>query len=155
MSVSSRTPGLNVRLFNFHISLAPVLLILVLGFLASASVQATTIVVPGGGDFQAALNAASFGDTIILQAGATYQTANGFVLPYKGAGTGTDADYITIQTSNLAGIAAANTRINPTLHIAAMARLISTGGYPVISTVTGAHHYKLIGLEITTNGDPT
>jgi hypothetical protein len=128
---------------------------LVLIFIAAlGSVHAATIVVPAGGDLQAAISAATFGDTIVLQAGATYTRATGFVLPNKGTGTGTDADYITIQTSNLAGIAAPNSRINPTAHVAAMPRLISTGGYAVVSTVTGAHHYKLIGLEITTNGDP-
>src|SRR5215510_10364010 len=75
--------------------------------------------VPAGADFQAALNKAEFGDTIVLQAGATYQTKSGFTLPYKGPGTGTDADYITIQTSNIAGIAAANERLDPAKQAAA------------------------------------
>ncbi|HVG20884.1 MAG TPA: hypothetical protein VNI02_17685, partial [Blastocatellia bacterium] len=43
-----------------------------------------TITVPAGGDFQAALNGARPGDTIVLQAGATYITSSdGFVLPNK------------------------------------------------------------------------
>src|SRR5262245_26952216 len=129
-----------------------VLLFLFLIVGLSGSVRAGTIVVPAGGDFQAALNAANFGDTIILQAGASYQTQFGFVLPNKGPGTGTDADYITIQTSNLAGLAAANVRLNPPVHSPALARLVGTSQYAVIDTAVGAHHYKLIGLEITTNG---
>src|ERR1051325_8058077 len=62
--------------------------------------SAATIVVPSGGDLQAAINSASFGDTIVLQAGASY-TAPGqqvsFNLPLKSGGTGTSADYITID----------------------------------------------------------
>src|SRR5262250_2219130 len=77
-------------------------LILMLGSVTGA--MATTWTVPTGSDpvangsgFQSSLNQAQCGDTIILQAGATYQGS--FVLQYKGACTGTDADYITIQTS--------------------------------------------------------
>ncbi|MEP6741360.1 MAG: hypothetical protein ABJB61_02595, partial [bacterium] len=76
-------------------------ILIVIGAAGSIS-KAATIVVPAGGDFQAALNAAQFGDTIVVQAGATYATSVSFSLPNKGAGTGTDADYITVQTSNLA-----------------------------------------------------
>ncbi|MBA3716416.1 MAG: hypothetical protein H0W76_28845, partial [Pyrinomonadaceae bacterium] len=55
-----------------------------------------TISVKAGGDFQKALNAARPGDTIVLQAGASY--TGSFRLPYK-PGTNTDADWITIRTS--------------------------------------------------------
>ena len=133
-------------------------LVVVLGSLHLLSSQsaAATLQVPLDGDIQAALNAAQFGDTIILQAGAVYPApANGsFVLPNKGAGTGTDADYITVQTSNLAGIAATVERINPALHAAAMAKLVGSNGYPVLTANPGAHHYKFIGIEITTSGNP-
>src|SRR5687767_1731564 len=48
-----------------------------------------------GQNLQAALDTARFGDTIVLESGATF---NGpIVLPYK-AGTG---DYITIRTADL------------------------------------------------------
>src|SRR5262245_43433044 len=60
------------------------------------------IFVSAGGDLQAAINAAQCGDEIVLQAGATF--SGNFTLPYKGACSGTAADYITIHTSNLAGI---------------------------------------------------
>src|SRR5262245_18053286 len=102
--------------------------------IASASAKAATIVVPAGGDFQAALNAANFGDTIVLQAGATYTTQFGFKLPFKGAGSGTYSDYITILTSNLGPLPASNARLNPSVHISALAKLVSTAGYQVIDT---------------------
>src|SRR5688500_12395348 len=55
----------------------------------------STITVPAGGNIQAALNAASPGDVIVLEAGATYLSpSDGLVLPYK-SGSG----WITIQTS--------------------------------------------------------
>jgi len=116
------------------------------------SAQGKLINVPAGADFQAALKKAEFGDTIVLQAGATYETKSGFVLPYKGPGTGTDADYITIQTSNLPGIAAPNERLDPAKQSAAMPKLVGTGEDSVIRTEPRAHHYKLIGLEMTGNG---
>ncbi|HCX31111.1 MAG TPA: hypothetical protein DHU55_15295, partial [Blastocatellia bacterium] len=126
--------------------------ILVMVGAVSSSTKAATIIVPAGGDLQSALNAAQFGDTIVVQAGATYATGVSFTLPNKGAGTGTDADYVTVQTSNLAGLAASGVRLNPALQDAALVRLISTGGYPVIDAGAGAHHWKLIGLDISTNG---
>ncbi|HEY0725116.1 MAG TPA: Ig-like domain-containing protein, partial [Pyrinomonadaceae bacterium] len=121
----------------------------------ATAVNASTIVVPAGGDLQAAIDAAHFGDTIILQANATYNPrGDSFVLPNKGLGTGTDADYITIQTSGLANIAAAGQRIAPQTHASSMARLVGATGYPVLVTSVGAHHYKFIGIEITTTGNP-
>ncbi|HEX8887610.1 MAG TPA: hypothetical protein VF779_00430, partial [Pyrinomonadaceae bacterium] len=56
--------------------------------------HAGTITVPAGGDFQAALNSAQPGDTIVLQAGASY--TGPFTLPKKDASA---VDYITIRTS--------------------------------------------------------
>ncbi|MGH9903007.1 MAG: hypothetical protein ACRD68_14470, partial [Pyrinomonadaceae bacterium] len=60
----------------------------------SAVSRAATIRVAAGGDFQAALYAAHPGDTILLEAGATF--VGPFTLPYK-PGTGTD--WITIRSS--------------------------------------------------------
>src|SRR5258708_12150108 len=64
-SSQSRSHFQEARLFMV---LASIILVMVM---ASAS-HATTIVEPGGGDLQAALNVAQFGDTIILQAGPTF-----------------------------------------------------------------------------------
>ena len=53
--------------------LAALVIILSWGAISS---QASTIVVPNGGDLQAAINAANFGDTIILAAGGGHRTLN-------------------------------------------------------------------------------
>src|SRR5690349_20892184 len=74
-----------------------------------STAQAATINVPSGGDFQAALNSAQPGDTIVLQAGATYNTAGGFTLPNKGSST----QVITIQSSALSSSPAAGYRVHP------------------------------------------
>src|SRR5215813_3282895 len=49
---------------------------------------ASTIVVPAGGDLQAALNTAQCGDQVVLQAGASF--SGNFILRNRGACTGTD-----------------------------------------------------------------
>jgi hypothetical protein len=114
-----------------------------------------TVRVPPAGDLQRILNSAKCGDTIILEAGAFYKpSGDSFVLPQKRGCTGTDADYITIQTSNLAGISGSGQRIDPARHAAAMPRLVGSSGNFVIIAAAGAHHYKFIGIEITTNGNP-
>src|SRR6185295_11609748 len=69
------------------------------------------ITVKAGGNLQAAIDAAKFGDTITLEAGATYQTRGApqyspFVLGTKTGGTGTDADFITIRSSKIASLPA-------------------------------------------------
>jgi len=131
---------------------------------AASCYAANTIVVLTGGDavangvnFQTAINAAKCGDTIVLQAGATYQgpawADQAFFLPSKPTCTGTD--FITIQTSNMAGLAADGVRVDPAVHAVAMPKLVadvSGFGMPVIIAGLAAHHYKLIGLEITNNG---
>ncbi|HYP28512.1 MAG TPA: hypothetical protein VE262_17495, partial [Blastocatellia bacterium] len=120
-------------------------------YLNTAYVPATgsTIRVPAGGNLQTALNAANPGDVIVLDAGATYiAPSDGFVLPYK-AGSG----WITIQTSNLAGIPAEGTRVNPSVHSAAMPKILARDAGPAIVAVTRAgqsapHHYRFVGIEI-------
>jgi uncharacterized protein (TIGR03437 family) len=120
-------------------------MLLVAGFSASAA----TIVVPAGGDLQAAINASSCGDEITLQAGATF--SGNFLLKYKGPCSGTAADYITIRSSNLASLPPAGTRITPA-YASAMARLVANSSVPAIEAEANAHHYKLVGLEITNIG---
>lgn len=132
-----------------------VLLIVSAGWQHTA--QAATLAVPSTQypTLQSAIDAAQFGDTIIVQAGMTFPTPNtSFILRNKTGGTGTDADYITIQSSALANLPA-GMRVSPT-NSASMPRLETrnyNGGFsyapPVISTEASAHYYKLIGLEIT------
>ena len=104
-------------------------------------VSAATITVPPGGDLQGAINAAQAGDTIILQAGATYIGA--FGLPNKQG-----SSYITIQTSSLALLPSSDQRVTPE-HAGLMAKVLSPGlNEAVISTAPYAHHYQLIGIEL-------
>src|SRR6266850_8098839 len=107
----------------------------------SSGAKAATIVVPAGGDLQAALNAANCGDEVVLQAGATF--SGNFTLRYKGPCSGTIADYITIRTSDLSGIPLAGTRITPS-NASAMAKLKASSSAPALEAEANAHHYKLI-----------
>src|SRR4051794_10765906 len=58
------------------------LILTTLLFIAAVTGQASVLTVPAGGSLQSAVNAAQPGDTIILQAGATYAP---IVLPNKGS----------------------------------------------------------------------
>jgi hypothetical protein len=111
-----------------------------------ANGELNEIVLDANGDLQAALRSAKFGETIVLQAGATY--TGPFTLPYKGPGSGTDADYITIRTSDLAGISREGDRIKPALHAKAMPKIVSAN-QQAIGTEEKAHHYRFIGIEFS------
>src|SRR2546423_1003691 len=109
--------------------------------------RSSTINVKANGDLQGALNAAQPGDTIVLEAGATF--TGSFTLPYK-AGTGTDADYITIRSSSPdASLPLADQRITPAF-APLLPKIISRGqGASALQTAPRAHHYRLIGIEIS------
>jgi len=117
-----------------------------------------------GGDLQAALDNAHCGDTIKLQAGATF-TVDGkdFTLPAKSCD---DQHWIIVRTSTPdASLPPEGTRITPCY--AGVASLPGRPVYPcshpqqLLATITytgvssgplvfanGANHYRLIGLEI-------
>ena len=101
-----------------------------------------TINVPAGGDFQAALNQAQLGDTIVLQAGATY--SGSFTLnPKSGSG------WILIRTSAAdSSLPAQGHRITPS-YAAVLPKIVATSSAPAIQVVRSAHHYRFVGLEIT------
>ena len=90
---------------------------------------------------QAAINAAQFGDTIVVQAGATY-TGN-FVLPLK-SGTGE----IVIQSSRFSELPE-GARVNPS-QSALFPKLQTSNSDPVLKTEAGAHHYRFQGIEFST-----
>src|SRR5207302_483444 len=71
-----------------------------------------TYTVNAGADFQAALNAAKSGDTILLQPGVTYR--GNFVLPPK---TGTQC--ITIKPASMIALPPDGVRVNPAQHASA------------------------------------
>lgn len=100
---------------------------------------ACTVTVNSGGNVQTAINNASLGDTICLEAGATF-TGN-FTLPNKGAGT----SYIVITTTGT--LPAQGTRVAPA-DATQMAKLTAGSGN-ILAVANGAHHYRFVGIEIT------
>ncbi|HJR61194.1 MAG TPA: hypothetical protein VJ813_17410 [Vicinamibacterales bacterium] len=111
---------------------------------ATASAEGATILVRAGDNLQTALNAAQPGDTLLLEAGATF-TGN-FVLPVK---TGTP--FITVRSSIPDEQApGAGTRIAPSqAHLLATIRSGNT--MPALRTAAGAHHWRLLLLEFSAN----
>lgn len=107
------------------------------------SIGGARIIVGNGGNFQAALNSARPGDTIVLAAGATYRGT--FTLPVK-----TGDGWITIESSDMSRVPAKNTRI--TRAAASSLPKIVCSQCTAIQAVAGAHHYRLSGLEIYAEG---
>ena len=100
-----------------------------------------TIRIGEGDDLQDAIDMAQLGDTILLEAGATFKGP--FILPKK-TGTG----WVTIRTSTPdKPFPAPGTRVSPA-HAPLMPKLISWKGEGVVLADRGAHHYRLIGIEV-------
>ena len=113
--------------------------------LAPLAQSATTHIVLAGDSLQAAIDIAQAGDTIELEAGATF--VGNFVLPNK-AGT----DWITIRGSSHDSlpeerITAADAELLP--------KIVTPNLSPAVRAEFGAHHYRLEGIEITSQADHT
>jgi hypothetical protein len=107
---------------------------------AALEVSGNIINVKAGGDFQAALERAKAGDTIVLQAGAKY--VGSFVLPNKAG-----SEFITIQSSELAKLPKEGVRVSPK-DAALMPKILSSGrGESALKTAPNAHHYRFVGIE--------
>jgi Right handed beta helix region len=117
--------------------------------------QPATILVKRGGDLQAAIDQAQYGDSIVLEAGATYESPRGipFTLPDKGPITRGDASYITIRTAKLEELPPEGTRVSPA-NAPAMATIVANAAPTAVQVRQNAHHYKFIGIEFT-NKDAT
>jgi hypothetical protein len=100
-----------------------------------------TITVGPRDSLQAALDAAQFGDVIVLQAGTAYK--GNFLLPVKN-GTGE----IVIQSSRASELPEGK-RVSPK-QSALFARLQTAEVQPVLRTAPGAHHYRFVGIEFST-----
>ena len=102
-----------------------------------------TLTVASGGDLQAALDQAAPGDQVVLPAGARF--TGPFTLPRK-QGPG----WITLRSS-AADTLAAGHRVTPA-DAPALATLLGPDGQPAVRTAPGAHHYRLVGLELAPTG---
>lgn len=101
-----------------------------------------TIAVPADGDLQAAIDQANPGDTITLQAGAVY-TGN-YILPAKQG-----SDWIVIRTSaGDAGLPPPGVRMTPEA-ARSLPRIMTPNSEPALLAASGAHHYRLIGIEFS------
>jgi hypothetical protein len=106
---------------------------------------AQTISVRAGGDVQGAINQAQPGDTIMLEAGASY--VGTITLPNKGEST----EWITIRTSTPDSMLPTDQRRISPADSPLLPKLLSPGGgAPALQTAPGAHHYRLLGIEIRT-----
>ncbi|MEP6618053.1 MAG: Ig-like domain-containing protein [bacterium] len=101
--------------------------------------------VAAGGNLQTAINAAKPGDVIALANGATF--VGNFTLPNKNT---TSTNWITIRPANLAGFPAEGARMTPTIAAAVkLPKLLSPTALGAIATAPGAHHYRIIGMEVS------
>jgi hypothetical protein len=114
----------------------------------SGAPSGTTITVPAGGDLQSAINNALSGDTILLAPGATYRGT--FVLPVKSGSA-----YITIRSGAADSLLPGNgVRVAP--QDAGNLPKVQGGafGAPAFTTAAGAHHYRLLFLEVVDSYSP-
>jgi hypothetical protein len=159
---ASGTFGLTVLAGNGYDGPAQLPIVTVPSAMSNSPAPGALISVKAGGNLQSALNSAACGDTIQLQAGATF-TGN-FTLPAKHC---TDSDWIIIRTSSpdsalpvegqrvtpcYAGIASLEGRPayncpNPQ-DVLAKVQLAKTGNGP-FQIANGANYYRFVGLEIT------
>jgi len=103
------------------------------------------IQVDAGGDLQAAINNAQLNDVISLQAGATFTlSGNSFTLKKKTTGSG----WIYIQTDSTS-LPPPGTRVRPS-DAQFMAKIVADT-VSAFTVENGAHHYRLVGLEIVSS----
>jgi hypothetical protein len=109
-----------------------------------SAVNRRTVTVKPSENLQDAINAANFGDTIILEAGKTYRGP--LILPFK---QGEGDEYVTIRTSDLEGIAREGERIDPAKHQNSLPKIVSPNKQVAVGTAPQAHHFRFIGIEFS------
>ncbi len=105
-----------------------------------AAPTGATLAVAAGGDLQAALNKAQLGDTIVLEAGASW--TGPFTLPNKTAGSG----WIYVVSSHLSVLPPAGTRVSPA-NAADMPKLLAPKAQSALTTIANSHHFRFVGIE--------
>lgn len=90
--------------------------------------------------FTACIGSVTYGDTIALTAGGTYDGQ--FVFPDKGAGS----TPITVGPANLTGCPVDGTRVAPATHAASMPKIV---GHGAPALLVSGHHWSLICLDVT------
>ncbi len=100
----------------------------------------STITVADGGDLQEALDSAVAGDTITVAAGSTFDK---ITIPVF-SGT----DYVTLRTSTADATLPSVTTRATLAHASLMPTITSSTSDPAITFAAGAHHWRLIGLNI-------
>ena len=130
--------------------------------MSNTPASGSTITVNAGGDLQSALNSATCGDTVQLEAGATFTGV--FTFPAKNCD---DSNWIIVRTNAAdSALPAEGSRLTPcyagvsslrgrpAFHCAStknvLPKLVLSGAAagPIVFA-SGASHYRLIGLEVT------
>lgn len=102
----------------------------------------STINVAAGGNLQTAINQAKPGDTIVVQAGASF--VGPFNLPKKTTGTG----WIYIQSSAYASLPAPGSRVRIADAVNMPTLIGGPGLAPAVTTSSGASQYRFVGIEM-------
>jgi hypothetical protein len=133
-----------MKIFHTVRSVCAALALCTLSTLCASTSSASTISVASGGDLQSALTNAQPGDTILLARGGVYTGT--FTLPDKGG-----SSVITIRTAGDDGLARDGERVSPAM-APLLAKIQSGSSAPAIQTASGAHHWRLMLLEVAGNG---
>jgi len=96
--------------------------------------------VNAGESLQGALDKAQPGDTIVLEAGATFRGP--FKLPNKTVGNG----WIYVVSSHLSNLPSPGTRVSPA-NAVNMPKVLAPNGLSALNTVANSHHFRFVGIE--------
>jgi hypothetical protein len=107
-----------------------------------------TLTVAAGSNLQAALDQAQLGDTIVLEAGATFKGP--FKLPNKTEGSG----WIYVVSSHLSNLPSPGTRVSPA-NAPDMPKILAPNALSALNTVANSHHFRFVGIEFAPAAGPT
>jgi len=97
--------------------------------------------------FQLVLGLAQPGDTVVLNNSVTF--SGNFILPAK---TNPNHLWIYIESSGLSSLPPPGARVSPS-DAPNMAKVTTPNVSPAFTLAPGANHYRLVGLEITSNSN--